>query len=60
MKLQELEKLIKEMRETGASENTEVEFYRYTAEDGYDELSCTDINLYYPETRAKYIQMTFI
>ena len=59
MELQELEELIKEMKEAGASENTEVRFINYAGSYGYDELNYSDINLYYPETRENFIEIIF-
>ena len=57
MTLEELEVLIKELREKGASENTEIKFINYAG--GYDELTYSDIKLYFPETSSNYIEMIF-
>ena len=60
MKLEELEKLIKEMKKMSAYKNTEVSFYKYTAEYGYEEVYHLDTNLYSPEVRNVYIDIKFI
>ena len=59
MILEELEVLIKELREKGASENTEIKFINYAGSYGYDELTYSDIDLYFPETSPNYIEMIF-
>ena len=59
MLLEELEVLIKELREKGASENTEIKFINYAGSYGYDELTYSGIDLYYPETMGNYIEIIF-
>ncbi len=59
MPLKELELLIKELREKGASENTEIRFINYAGSYSYGELTYSDIELYFPGTSSNYIEMTF-
>ena len=58
MNLKELEQFLKEMREAGANDDTEVEFKYYY--NGVKYLNFSDIYLYFPETSPNFIEITFI
>ena len=60
MILEELEALIQELREKGASGNTEIKFINYVGSCGYGELTYSDIDLYFSETSPDYIEMLFM
>ncbi len=53
MTLEELEIQLKEMRDEGASGDTEISCYSHSTD-----LVITDINFYRPETKANYIELT--
>ena len=57
MTLEELEIQLKEMRDEGASGDTEIYFLQYYK--GANNLNLSSIDLYFPETRANYIEITF-
>ena len=57
MLLEELELLVKELREKGASENTEIRFINYAGSYGYDEL--TYLSYSFSETMSNNIVMLF-
>lgn len=53
MTLEELEIQLKEMRDEGATGDTEILVYSNSSE-----FYITNIDLYFPETRANYIEIT--
>ena len=53
MTLEELENMIKEMRDEGAGDNTEIVIYSNSSEFGI-----TGIDYYRHETKANYIELT--
>ena len=55
MTLEELEIQLKEMREQGAIDDTEINLYSVSTD---LDFIISDINLYFPETRANYIELT--
>ena len=55
MTLEELESQLKEMREQGAIDETEINLYSVSTD---LDFIISDINLYFPETRANYIELT--
>lgn len=55
MNIIELENLIKEMREQGAKDETEIDFLLYY--DGV--ISYSEWNIYLPETSPKFIEIVF-
>ena len=57
MNLKELEQFLKEMREAGANDDTEVEFKYYY--NGVKYLNFSDIYLYFPETACKRVAFVF-
>ena len=53
MTLEELEIQLKEMRDEGATGDTEILVYSNSSE-----FYITNIDLYFPETRANYMEIT--
>lgn len=55
MTLEELETQLKEMRDLGATGNTEIDCYSHSTD---LDFIITDINFYLQETRPNYIELT--
>lgn len=57
MNLKELEDYLKEMRDAGATDETEICFvYNY---EGINIMKFSDINLYFPEISPNFIEIDF-
>lgn len=57
MNLNELEDYLKEMRDAGANDETEIKFTYYYA--GVKPLNFSDIDLYFPETSPNFMEIAF-
>lgn len=55
MTLEELEIKLKEMRDKGATDDTEINLYSVSTD---LDFVISDINFYLPETRANYIEIS--
>ena len=55
MTIEELEIQLKEMRDEGATDDTEIKFVQYYK--GAQIFDCYEVNLYFPETRAPEIEI---
>lgn len=57
MNIIELQNLIKEMRDAGAKDETEIDFLLYY--DGVKNIAYSEWNIYLPETSPEFIEIIF-